>query len=73
MRFSIQTNATLINQEYIDLFKDYGIHVGISLDGYDVNTNKYRVYKNGRNSFGDVIDKIRLLKKNNMRLILLIL
>lgn len=67
MRFSIQTNATLINQEYIDLFKDYGIHVGISLDGYDVNTNKYRVYKNGRNSFGDVIDKIRLLKKNNMR------
>ena len=46
VKFSIQTNATLINQEYINLFKNYNVHIGISLDGFDEYTNKYRTYRN---------------------------
>lgn len=30
---SIQTNATLINEEHIRLFREYQVHVGVSLDG----------------------------------------
>jgi uncharacterized protein len=31
----IQTNATLINEKHIELFKKYKVHVGISVDGPD--------------------------------------
>ncbi len=67
VRFSIQTNATLINEKYIEIFKKYDVHIGISLDGYDEETNKYRVYKSGRNSFKNVIEKISLLQDNNIK------
>lgn len=67
VRFSIQTNGILINQKYIDLFKKYNVHIGISLDGYDEETNKYRVYKNKKNSFNDVMKKIELLNDNKVK------
>ena len=65
-KFSIQTNGTLINEKYIELFKEYNMHVGISLDGYDEITNKYRVYKNKKNSFNDVMRKINLLHRKDV-------
>ncbi|MEM2365687.1 MAG: radical SAM protein [Nitrososphaerota archaeon] len=33
LSISIQTNGTLITKEHIKLFKKYGVHVGISVDG----------------------------------------
>lgn len=66
VRFSIQTNATLLNEDFIKIFKKYNVHIGISLDGFDKNTNQYRIYRNGKNSFEDVMKKIELLKLNNM-------
>ena len=65
-RFSIQTNATLLNKNITAILKKYNVHVGISLDGYDEITNKFRVYKNNKNSFTDVLSKIDLLKKENI-------
>lgn len=65
--FSIQTNGTLINENYIKIFKEYNVHVGISLDGYDEQTNKYRVYKNRKNSFNDVMKKIHLLDEYGIK------
>ena len=42
----IQTNATLINDEWCSFFKQNHILVGVSLDG-DKETNSYRIYKDG--------------------------
>lgn len=66
MRYSIQTNGTLIDDEYAKLFKKYNISVGISLDGCDELQNACRVYGNGKNSFNDVIKSINILKKYNI-------
>lgn len=65
--YSIQTNGTLINDEYAQLLKKYKISVGISLDGCDEEQNGCRVYGNGKNSFSDVMKAIEVLKKNDVR------
>lgn len=64
VRFEMQTNGTLLNQEYIDLFKKYNISLGISLDGYNEASNAQRIYSSGKNSFEKVFSKIKLLNDN---------
>jgi uncharacterized protein len=32
---SVQTNGTLVNDRHVSLFKEYGVQVGISIDGPD--------------------------------------
>lgn len=67
VKYSIQTNGTLIDDEYAKLFKRYNIAVGISLDGCDQEQNSCRVYGDGRNSFNDVMKAIEILKKNDVK------
>jgi len=66
-KFSIQTNGTLLTKEHITVFKKYNVAIGISLDGYDEETNRYRVYKNGDNSFKKVMEKINILNNENVK------
>lgn len=39
-QINIQTNATLINQEFVEIFKKYNMFIGISFDG--IHNNKTR-------------------------------
>lgn len=63
---SVQTNGTLINDEWCKLFSENGILVGVSLDG-DEELNSYRKYQNGEESFYDVVRGINLLKQYNVQ------
>lgn len=57
---SIQTNGTLINEEWIKVFKKYGIsNVGISFDG--IEHNKYRQCAE------ETLKAMELLKKHNIK------
>lgn len=58
----VQTNATLINDEWCAFFAENNILVGVSLDG-DRELNSYRKYADGSESFDDVVRAIELLKK----------
>ena len=58
----VQTNGTLIDDEWCRFFKKHNILVGVSLDG-DEELNDYRVYPDGSNSFNDIMQGIELLKK----------
>lgn len=60
--FALQTNGTLINDEWCKLFKDNRFLIGVSLDG-DEEINSYRKYPDGSSSFNDVMKGIELLKK----------
>lgn len=62
----IQTNGTLINDEWCELFKAHNVLVGVSLDG-DSDLNLYRKYPDGKNSFNDIMNGIELLKKHNVQ------
>ena len=64
--FAVQTNGTLLNDEWCEFFRENNFLVGVSLDGNE-EQNKYRVYPNGSASFGDIMGGIELLKKHNVQ------
>ena len=63
---SFQTNATLITQAWCDLFKQYPVHVGVSIDGPDFIHNAHRKMRNGSGSHDLTMRGIRYLQKNDI-------
>ena len=66
LTLGVQTNATLIDQEWVDYFKEHKFNVGVSLDGDKEIHDMYRVDYKGRGSYNRVVEGIRLLQKNNI-------
>jgi uncharacterized protein len=64
---SVQTNGTLLHPPLLDVLKELGIRVGVSLDGDAEATGRHRVYANGRNSFADVAGGLHLLDSPGYR------
>lgn len=58
----IQTNGTLIDEEWCQFLKDENFVVGVSIDGPEEFHSKFRLRKNGISSFGDVLRGIQMLK-----------
>lgn len=63
INFLINSNATLIDAEAIELFKQYKFGVTISIDGPKEIHDANRIYHNGKGSYNNVTEKIDLLKK----------
>lgn len=59
----IVTNGTLVTPEIAKFLHIHGFDVSVSLDGNPDAHNKFRKYKNGGNTFNDVIKGIELLRK----------
>ncbi len=58
---SMQTNGTLVDEEWAQLFKQNGVLVGLSLDG-DRNDNSFRMYADFSPAFNDIMRAAELLK-----------
>jgi uncharacterized protein len=63
MRFAIQTNGVLISDEWIDLFEEFKIGVGISMDGPARIHDAYRVDHKGRGSHAQVVAGLRKVQE----------
>ena len=66
VRQSIQTNGTLINQAWCDLFKKYQIDIGISLDGPAFIHDAHRKTLKGLGTHASTMRGIEHLKRNNI-------
>lgn len=64
LTFTMQTNAMLFDEEWINLVTKFKINVGISIDGPQEYHDKERVDHRGRGSYERVIKKIKLLQQS---------
>lgn len=62
----IQTNGTLLNDEWCKFFKENNWLVGVSIDGPQEFHDEYRRNKQGKPSFSKVMKGIQLLKKHEV-------
>ncbi len=66
IRHTIQTNGTLIDDEWAAFFKAHGYLVGLSLDGPQALHDTYRITKGNEGSFDAVIRGWNLLRAHGV-------
>jgi uncharacterized protein len=62
----LQTNGTLLNQEWAEFLKEYNWLVGISIDGPEFVHNRYRIDKSGRGTHKKVEENARMLLESGV-------
>lgn len=65
---AVQTNATLLTDEWCDFFKKHSFRIGISLDGPSFLHDANRIGWNGKGTFAQVMKGVELLKKHQIPL-----
>jgi len=60
---AIQTNATMLNENWIKTIKNIGYNICLSLDGPKKINDLWRMTKNGKGTHDEVVKSIELLKK----------
>ncbi|HMK35746.1 MAG TPA: anaerobic sulfatase maturase [Desulfomonilaceae bacterium] len=60
---TMQTNGTLLNDEWCEFFRENDFLIGISIDGPRQLHDTYRKDKKGRSTFDRVMNGLRLLQK----------
>jgi uncharacterized protein len=63
---SLQTNGTLLNDEWCRFLKRHNFMVGVSLDGPKEIHSRYRKDRRGRGTFDQVMRGLTLLQKNKV-------
>jgi len=59
---TVQTNATLIDDDWINIFARYQVKVGVSLDGAQALNDRFRVDRSGNSSYLATVAGINLLQ-----------
>jgi uncharacterized protein len=68
-RQCIQTNGTMLNQEWIELFREYDIAASVSIDGPQEIHDLNRVTRSGRGTHQATMQGIKLLRENHVPLV----
>ncbi len=66
-KLKIQTNGTLLNDNYLKLFKKYNVYISLSLDGPKPINDLIRTYKDKSSSYDVILKSIQKLKKQQNR------
>ena len=63
---TMQTNGTLLNDEWCEFFKEHNFLIGLSIDGPRELHDIYRLDKGGQPTFDKVMRGLRLLQKHGV-------
>jgi uncharacterized protein len=64
---SVQTNGTLLDEDWLDFFDQAGFSIGLSLDGPSQVHDKNRVLAKGHGTFDKVMRAATLMKERNRK------
>ncbi len=66
LRFSCQSNGTLLNKKTLDFIEEHNVSIGISIDGPQSVNDSLRVFPDGSGSFDAIMKGIKLLRERNI-------
>lgn len=66
VNYFMQTNGTLLNKKWIELYKKHKYLIGVSLDGYKEIHDTYRLTTANKGSYENVMAGIKLLEDNGI-------
>jgi uncharacterized protein len=66
VRHSIQTNGMLVSPQWCELFRDWQVGVGVSIDGPRHFNDAHRVSRTGRSTFDRALAGIRMLRREKV-------
>ena len=61
VNFAIQTNGTVLSEDWLELFERYHINVGVSIDGEREVHDRFRLNHAGRSTFDRTVSNLRTL------------
>lgn len=61
--YSLQTNGTLLDDAWGEFFAKWDFLIGLSLDGYESNTNAFRVDRKGTGAYPQIMRGLHILQK----------
>lgn len=67
VRFGLQTNGVLLDEEFLRLFAEYDVRLGVSIDGPAAAHDRHRRHRDGRGSHAAVSRALRLLASPRFR------
>jgi uncharacterized protein len=59
---NMQTNATLVDEEWVEIFKRFEIGIGISIDGPKAENDLTRIDKMGRGTYDKTIAGLKMIR-----------
>ena len=63
VNYALQTNGTLITEEWAEFFHEHNFLIGVSLDGYKLNMDTFRFDAQGQSVFDRVMKTVKMLRK----------
>ncbi|MFE7855643.1 radical SAM/SPASM protein FxsBH, inactivated beta-hydroxylase extension form [Streptomyces sp. NPDC057403] len=63
----MHTNAVTLNRRHLDVCREFGVRVSVSLDGDRAANDRHRLDRRGRSSYDRVVRGIRLLQEPEYR------
>jgi uncharacterized protein len=63
---SLQTNGTLLTDDWCRFFKEHNFLLGLSIDGPEFIHDHYRLYRSGKGSFANCMKGLELLVKHGV-------
>ncbi|MEU1263188.1 radical SAM/SPASM protein FxsBH, inactivated beta-hydroxylase extension form [Streptomyces cellulosae] len=64
---AVHTNGVQLSRRHLDVFKEFDVRVGISLDGDRAANDRHRLDRRGRSSYDRVLTAVRLLQEPEYR------
>lgn len=63
---SLQTNGTLLDDQWAVFLKKHNFLIGVSIDGDKISHDTYRLSRKGQSTFNDTLRGLSLLKKHRV-------